>query len=57
MVTPGMGTGKGAQFFNFIGGELIPYLEKNIPQHRLEIIAGHDSTAGFLKLFFCTKKE
>ena len=44
-------TGKGAQFFNFIGGELIPYLDKKYPTAPFRIIAGHDTTAGFLNYF------
>ncbi|MBB1193256.1 alpha/beta hydrolase [Flavobacterium sp. SOK18b] len=44
-------SGKGAQFFNFIGGELIPYLEKKYPTAPFRIIAGHDTTAGFLNYF------
>ncbi len=44
-------TGKGTQFFDFIGGELIPYLEKKYPIAPFKIIAGHDTTAGFLNYF------
>jgi hypothetical protein len=40
--------GKGA-FFEFIGGELLPYIEKKkIPHCPFKIIAGHDTS----KVFF-----
>ena len=42
---------KGAQFFDFISMELVPYLEKNYAIAPFKIIAGHDVTAGFLNLF------
>jgi predicted alpha/beta superfamily hydrolase len=49
--TNGLPTGKGAQFFEFIGGELLPYLEKKYRIAPFRIIAGHDTTAGFLNFF------
>lgn len=44
-------SGKGADFFEFIGGELLPYLEKKYRIAPFRIIAGHDVTAGFLNFF------
>jgi predicted alpha/beta superfamily hydrolase len=49
--TNGLPTGKGAQFFEFIGGELLPYIEKKYRIAPFRIIAGHDTTAGFLNFF------
>ncbi|MFV5694061.1 alpha/beta hydrolase [Flavobacterium sp. LB3P122] len=49
--TNGVPSGKGAQFFEFIGGELLPYLEKKYRTAPFRIIAGHDTTAGFLNFF------
>ena len=43
--------GEGAKFFEFIGQELIPYLEKKLRIAPFKIIAGHDDTAGFLNFF------
>lgn len=42
---------KGASFFEFIGGELLPYIEKKYRIAPFRIIAGHDTTAGFLNFF------
>ena len=47
----GTPSGKGAQFFEFIGGELLPYLEKKYRLAPFRIIAGHDTTAGYLNFF------
>ncbi|MDI1306709.1 MAG: alpha/beta hydrolase-fold protein [bacterium] len=47
----GVPSGKGADFFEFIGGELLPYLEKKYRTAPFRIIAGHDTTAGFLNFF------
>lgn len=47
----GVPSGKGAAFFEFIGGELLPYLEKKYRIAPFRIIAGHDTTAGFLNFF------
>src|SRR5204862_2332324 len=52
----GLPTGRGAQFFEFIGGELLPHIEKKYRIAPLKIIAGHDVTAGFLN-FFLYKKD
>ena len=42
---------KGNLFFEFIGLELMPYLEKNFRIAPFKIIAGHDVTAGFMNLY------
>lgn len=42
---------KGAKFFDFIGQELLPILEKKYRIAPFKIIAGHDLTAGFMNLF------
>lgn len=42
---------KGSNFFEFIGAELVPYIEKNYRIAPFKIIAGHDTTAGFLNLY------
>ncbi len=47
----GIPSEKGAKFFEFIGAELLPYLEKKYPIAPFKIIAGHDITAGFLNFF------
>jgi hypothetical protein len=47
----GLPTKKGAAFFEFIGGELLPYIEKKYRTAPFRIIAGHDTTAGFLNFY------
>lgn len=47
----GLPSGKGAAFFSFIGGELLPYIEKKYRVAPFRIIAGHDTTAGFSNFF------
>ena len=47
----GLPEGKGANFFEFIGGELLPYLQTKYRIAPFKIIAGHDVTAGFLNFF------
>jgi hypothetical protein len=42
---------KGAKFFDFIGMELLPALEKKYAIAPFKIIAGHDVTAGYMNLF------
>ena len=49
--TSGLPAEKGAQFFEFIGGELLPFIEKKYRVAPFRIIAGHDTTAGFLNFF------
>ncbi|MBC7643098.1 MAG: alpha/beta hydrolase [Flavobacterium sp.] len=47
----GTPNGRGAKYFEFIGIELIPYLEKKFRIAPFKIIAGHDLSAGFLNFF------
>jgi predicted alpha/beta superfamily hydrolase len=47
----GLPSKKGAQFFEFIGGELLPYIDKKYRTAGFRIIAGHDTTAGYLNFF------
>lgn len=49
--TTDLPSGKGAQFFAFIGGELLPYIEKKYRVAPFRIIAGHDTTAGYSNFF------
>lgn len=49
--TTGLPEGKGESFFEFIGGELIPYIQTKYRTSNFKIIAGHDLTAGFMNLF------
>lgn len=44
-------SGKGARFYEFIGAELIPFIEKKYRVAPFRIIAGHDTTAGYLNFF------
>ncbi|MBP4141034.1 alpha/beta hydrolase-fold protein [Flavobacterium sp. I-SCBP12n] len=47
----GVPTREGARFFEFLGAELLPFIEKKYPVAPFRIIAGHDITAGFLNFF------
>ena len=47
----GLPVKNGAMFFEFIGAELLPYLEKKYRVAPFKIIAGLDSTAGLLNAF------
>ena len=47
----GVPTGTGAKFFEFIGGEILPFIEKKYRTAPFKIIAGHDLTAGFINFF------
>lgn len=47
---------KGNKFFEFIGMELVGYLEKKYRIAPFKIIAGHDVTAGFLNFFLYKEK-
>jgi len=42
---------KGAEFFEFIGAELVPYIDKQYRTAPFKIIAGHDITASFINFF------
>lgn len=44
-------SGKGARFFEFIGGELLPYIEKKYRVAPFRIIAGNGITAGYSNFF------
>lgn len=47
----GLPSEKGEKFFEFIGQELLPSIQKNFRVAPFKIIAGHDITAGFLNFF------
>lgn len=47
----GLLDGKGERFFEFIGLELLPYIEKTYRIAPFKIISGHDVTAGFLNFY------
>ncbi len=47
----GLPNAKAIPFFEFIGQELLPYIEKNYRVAPFKIIAGHDVTAGYLNFF------
>ena len=46
----GLPTEKGEAFFEFIGLELLPYIEKKYRTAPFKMIAGLDTTAGFFEL-------
>lgn len=47
----GLPDARGSKFFEFIGGELLPYLQTKYRVAPFKIIAGHDVTAGFINFF------
>lgn len=47
----GLPDSKGELFYEFIGQELMPFLEKSYRIAPFKIIAGHDVTAGYLNFF------
>lgn len=47
----GLPSEKGEQFFEFIGMELIPYIQKKYRTAPFKMVAGLDTTAGFLNLY------
>lgn len=47
----GLPDGKGENFFEFIGVELIPFIQTKYRTSNFRMIAGHDVTAGFMNLF------
>jgi len=49
--TTGLPEGSGNQFYEFISSELLPYLQKKYRISPFKVIAGHDTTAGFLNFF------
>ncbi len=42
---------KGAQFFEFIGTEVVSYIDQKYRTSSFRIIAGHDITAGFINFY------
>ena len=42
---------KGSKFYEFIGNDLIPYIQQKYRLNTFKIIAGHDVTAGFLNFY------
>src|SRR5690606_12739854 len=42
---------KGADFFEFLGMELIPYLNKNYKTENFRVIVGHGETANFINYY------
>lgn len=49
--TTGLPSESGEKFFEFLGLELVPWIEKNFRVAPFKIIAGHDTTAGFLNFY------
>ena len=49
--TDGLPIDQGSAFFEFVGVELIPYLQEKYRIAPFKVIAGHDTTAGFLNFF------
>ncbi|KAB1156906.1 alpha/beta hydrolase [Flavobacterium luteum] len=47
----GLPIDQGSAFFEFIGLELIPYIQEKYRIAPFKIIAGHDTTAGFLNFY------
>ena len=47
----GLPEGKGEKFYEFIGLELVPYIQKQYKISPFKMIAGMDTTAGFLNFF------
>ncbi|MFZ4105283.1 alpha/beta hydrolase [Flavobacterium sp.] len=47
----GLPDGTGSDFFEFIGGELIPYVQNKYRISPFKIIAGHDVTASFMNFY------
>lgn len=47
----GLPSKTGASFFEFIGFELLPYIEGKYRTQPFRVIAGHDTTAGFLNFY------
>ena len=47
----GLPAGSGAKFFEFIGFELLPHIQQKYRTLPFRIIAGHDTTAGFLNFY------
>ncbi len=54
--TTGLPDEKGNSFFEFIGMELVNYMQKKYRVAPFKIIAGHDITAGFLNFYLYKEK-
>jgi hypothetical protein len=54
--TTGLPDEKGNNFFEFIGMELVAYMEKKYRVSPFKMIAGHDTTAGFLNFYLYKEK-
>lgn len=52
----GVPSEKGARFFEFVGGELLSYIEKKYRVAPFRMIAGHNTTAGFLNFYLYKDK-
>ena len=52
----GLPADSGAKFFEFIGFELLPYIQQKYRTLPFRMIAGHDTTAGFLNFYLDSKK-
>lgn len=55
--TTGLPTEKGSQFYEFLGTELIPYLETNYSIAPFKMFAGYDITANFGNYFLFKDKS
>jgi len=49
--TTGLPDGKGAQFYEFIAGELMPFLQTKYRISNFKMVAGHDVTSGYMNVF------
>ena len=49
--TEGLPTKQASRFFEFIGGELMPYIQNKYRTAPFKMIAGHDTTAGFINFY------
>ncbi len=47
----GLPEGKGERFFEFVGGEVVNYIQSKYGASTFKIIAGHDLTAGFINYY------
>lgn len=47
----GFPTESGANFFEFVGMELLPFIEGKYRTQPFRVVAGHDTTAGFLNFY------
>lgn len=45
-----------ADFFEFVGGELLPLIDKNYRTKKFDIIMGHDLTANFINYYLFKEK-